>query len=361
MKVKENLCYNINYTLSGRLLLVGIKSLNSFVKIDYKYANAVTKFIDKYKSEEILVDTLDEDNTRIFNNFSKLGYLENDVEPKGSFNEFKKVGKVFFSFFPKSEAKDTFGSTKLGIGFVFLSVILMGLFFWNYRMFLPQSIDYVNMKLWEIIFTIAVFPWAVLVIHEIGHCTIARYVGVKIDNVSLGWYFIYPIILVQYFGLNLEKQSKKLLVMAGGIYFNFIMAFIGILLKALLPEYFHGAVIDIWISANISTIITNLGLFGMTDGYFMMTMLVGILDLRLKGFKYLNNLFNGNKVKLNSRYQICGLILLGLFVSSLVSIFININYWLGLFELSSFILYIAFAIIIIYLTGKFIHKIKRSF
>jgi len=149
--------------------------------------------------------------------------------------------------------------------------------------------------------------------------------------------------------------------MAGGIYFKFIMAFLGILLKALLPEYFHGAVIDIWIAANISTIITNLGLFGMTDGYFMMTMLVGILDLRLKGFKYLNNLFNGNKVKLNSRYQICGLILLGLFVSSLVSIFININYWLGLFELSSFILYIAFTIIIIYLTGKFIHKIKRSF
>jgi len=361
MRVREDVSYNLNYSLSGKLLLVGIKGINSFVKFDSRYADTLMDFIDQYKHQDIEPEELNDSTKVIYNNLNKLGYLDNGVMPRESFNEFKKVGKVFLSITPKGESKSTIGSSAAGIALFVFSIAAMLAFIASNQGYIPNNIDYIHMKLWEIIFTISVFPWAVLAVHELGHCLMAKYVGVKIDNVSFGWFFIYPIVLVQYYGLNLEKQSKKLMVMAGGIYFNLIMAFVGILLKTLLPDIFHGAVIDIWISANISTIITNLGLFGMTDGYFMVTMLAGILDIRLKGYKYLNSVMKRSDTRLGNDYRTCGLILAALFISGLVSIYFNLNFWLSLFGLNGIIFYIVFTVFMMFLTGRFLMRIKNVF
>lgn len=361
MKVRKEVSYNVSYTLTGKVFLVGIKEINSFVRFDSKYIDMLKAFIEKYKIENINEDALDEQERLLCHNLNQLGYLDNGVPPKESFNEFKKIGKLFFSIRPRSQGGDKWGSTPLGMTVFFLSIVLMLGFMIGNRDFFPQKIDYIHMKIWEIIFTLSVFPVAVLAVHELGHCIIAKYVGVRVDNVSLGWFFIYPIVLVQYFGINLENQRKRLMVMAGGVYFNLIMAFIGMLLKMLFPEIVHGAVIDIWISANISTIITNLGLFGMTDGYFIVTMLVGIMDLRLKGYKYLNALIRKKNVRFGNDYKTCGLVLLVLFVSGFVSTYINLNYWLGLFQLTGIIFYVIFSSIIVFLSGKFLLRIKNVF
>lgn len=361
MKVRLDVCYNINYTLFGKILLVGIKGLNSFVKFDSEYVNDVITFIDTYKEKDIEPDKLSPMEKRLFDNFSKIGYLNNGVKPKAAFNEFKRIGKLLFSIQPKQDKRLCEGSLKVKITLFIVSIIAMLWFIGSNATCIPSQIDYIHMKLWEIIVTITVFPVAVLAIHELGHCCIARCVGVKIDNISLGWFFIYPLVLVQYLGLNLEKQSKKIMVMAGGVYFNLIMAFVGIVLKVLYPEQVGGAVIDIWISANISTIITNLGLFGMTDGYFIVTTLIGIMDIRLKGYKYLNMTLNRNITNVRKDYRICGLILVLLFLTSLSSVFVNLNYWLTLFDLSKYIFYIVFTCVVFVMVNRFITRVKRVF
>lgn len=361
MKVREDVCYNINYTLAGKILLVGIKGLNSFVKLEPKYAGTAMEFIDTYKEKEIEPDKLNATEQTLFQNLNRIGYLDNEVKPKESFNEFKQVGKLLCSVHPK-EKEWLSGIGQAGKLIVFLlSIAAMLLFIGLYREAVPTNIDYVHMKLWEIVFTIGVFPWAVLVVHEAGHCFIARCVGVKIDNISLGWFFIYPLVLVQYYGLNLEKQSKKIMVMAGGVYFNLLMASLGMLLKVCFPAQVSGAVIDIWISANISTVITNLGLFGMTDGYFIVSTLVGIMDIRLKGYKYLHIALNRKKKQLGKDYQICGYLLFGLFFSGLVSVFVNLNYWLTLFGLPQYVFYVLFAGVVFYLAGRFAMRVKTVF
>ena len=361
MKVRADVCYNVNYTLAGKILLVGIKGLNSFVKLEPKHADAAIEFIDRYKEKDIEPDKLNSVESKLYRNLDKVGYLDNEVKPKEAFNEFKRVGKLFFSIRPKGDAEPLAGCMALKITLFVTSIVAMLLFIGMNAAYIPSQIDYVHMKLWEIIFTISVFPGAVLAVHEIGHCFVARCVGVKIDSVSLGWFFIYPLVLVQYYGLNLEKQSKKIMVMAGGVYFNLIMAFLGILLKVLFPAQISGAVIDIWISANISTIITNLGLFGMTDGYFIASTLIGIMDIRLKGYKYLNMVLNRKKENMGKDYKTCGLILMVLFVTSLMSVFTNLNYWLTLFALPKYIFYVLFAGAVVVLVSRFFVRVKRVF
>lgn len=361
MKVRADVCYNVNYTLAGRILLVGIKGLNSFVKLEPKHADAAIEFIDRYKETEIEPEKLNEVETRLFQNLNKIGYLDNEVKPREAFNEFKRVGKLFFSIRPKKDGELWAGGLTVKIALFVLSIVAMLSFIGVHAAYIPSQIDYVHMKVWEIIFTIGVFPAAVLAIHEAGHCFVARCVGVKIDNISLGWFFIYPLVLVQYYGLNLEKQSKKIMVMAGGVYFNLIMAFGGILLKVLFPEQVSGAVIDIWISANISTIITNLGLFGMTDGYFIATTLIGIMDIRLKGYKCLNMLLNRRKESMGKDYKACGAILMVLFFTSLGSVFVNLNYWLTLFALPKYVFYVIFTGAVLILVSRFFTRVKRVF
>ncbi len=361
MKVRADVCYNINYTLAGKILLVGIKGLNSFVKLEPKHANAAMEFIDRYKEQDIEPEQLNDVETKLFHNLNRIGYLDNEVKPREAFNEFKRVGKLFFSIKPKKEKEALAGCQALKIALFVISIVAMLSFIGLNDTYIPSQIDYVHMKLWEIIFTIGVFPAAVLAVHEAGHCFVARCVGVKVDNISLGWFFIYPLVLVQYYGLNLEKQSKKIMVMAGGVYFNLIMAFLGMFLKVLFPQQVSGAVIDIWISANISTIITNLGLFGMTDGYFIASTLIGIMDIRLKGYKYLNMLLNRKKEKLGKDYKTCGGILMVLFLSSLSSVFVNLNYWLTLFGLPKYLFYIIFSGLVLSLVGRFFTRVKRVF
>lgn len=361
MKVREDVCYNINYTLTGKILLVGIKGANSFVKLESKYVNAAIEFIERYRSTDIEPGNLNSTEKKLCNSLSKIGYLDNGVKPKESFNEFKRIGKLFFSIKPKNNSIFATVNHTVKIVFFVLSIIAMLSFIGINSIFIPYKIDYIHMELWEIIFTISIFPGAVLAVHEIGHCFIAKCFGIKIESISMGWFFIYPLVLVQYNGLNLEKQSKKILVMAGGVYFNLIMVFAGILLKVLFPEVASGAVIDIWISANISTIITNLGLFGMTDGYFIVSTLVGIMDIRLKGYKYLNVLLNKNERKLGNDYKICGLLLMGLFLSGLISVFVNLDYWLTLFNLPKYIFYVLFAGFTLLLIGRFFLRVKKVF
>lgn len=359
MRVRNDVVYNVNYTLSGKILILGIEGTNSFVKLSAKYVDSAIEFIEKYKETDIVPEKLGDVQVKLYQELSKKGYLDNGIVPKESFNEMKRIGKLFYSYEPKSDVWFQKIPYAAKLMLLVLSTIAMFSFMVLNREYMPTSIDYIHMKIWEIALTILVFPAAVLAVHELGHCFIARSFGIKISSISLGWFFIYPLVLVQYYGLNIEKQSKKYAVCAGGVYFNLIMAFLGLMLKVLFPQTMQGAVMDIWISAHVSTIITNLGLFGMTDGYFIVSNLIGIMDVRLKGYKYLNGILNCKKIK--SEYSVCGIILLLLFISGLVSAFVNLNYWISLFALPQYVCLVTFTVVLMILLQRFLMRVKRVF
>ena len=359
MKVRTDVEYCINHTISGKIMLVGIKEINSFMKVDKNHLDAAKRFIEKYKTEDVDIKNLDEEETRFYNSFSKLGYMDNGVEAKTAFNEFKTLGKEIVKVEPSN--KELFPKiddvTKTII--LIMSVVLGFIYIFRNRALIPTQIDYVHMKLWEIFLTILLFPALVMGLHEVGHCFIAKVYGVKIKSVSIGWFYICPLLLVQYFGLNLEKQYKKIAVMFGGAYFNFLLAVLGVFIKAHFGMYISDAVIGIWISAHISLIITNLGLYGMTDGYYIVSSIIGIMNIRLKGYKCLNSIVSKKGLPKQHDVKVCGAILIGLFTTSVISVYANIRYWLRLFGLPEYIFAVAFLGLLLVLVSKFILRVRK--
>lgn len=361
MKVRDDVCYNVNYTLLGKKMFLGIKAYNSFLKIDGKHIQEVQNFVDKYKNEEIIQESLDDSQKRICKGLMLHGFLDDGTSPKESFNEFKKVGKLFFQVHPKSSGISPFRNLTLAMIVQFLLIATVILFITFNQVHIPEHIDYVHMEIWEIAVTILIFPGLILLLHEMGHCIMAFIMGVKISSVSIGWFSIFPVVLVSYYGLNLETMKQKITVMFGGIYMNIVLAALGIAVKIIEPGLEHSAVVDIWISANIGSAWSNLSLFGMTDGYFMLTSAVGIYDIRMKGYKYIGKVLNKRKdLKMNNTYRLCAILLFVMYISGLINSFVLVRYICELFDLSDILLNIILTINLSILSFQFFGRIKKN-
>ncbi|MFX0548192.1 hypothetical protein ACOAKC_02540 [Hathewaya histolytica] len=362
MKIKSEVEYKVNNTILGKQLIVGIRKKNSFIKFDKSHIDSTISLIDKLKENEIeeSMELLTPVQKQIIDGFEKIGYLDNGVEVKESFNEFNKIGKKIIEISPKNFQKLKFNSyTKF---FIFLTMLttlcLLGVAL--NKQYIPKTIDYINMSIPEIIFSITCFPVLILGLHEIGHYIMAQFMGIKVTKMTFGWFVIYPIVLVQYEGMHFYSLKRKLTVIIGGIYGNFLWGTIGLVIKAMMPNQ-QNILLDLWITSHFACILTNLNLWGMTDGYFLVTSITGIMNLRFKGYKFLNNLLCNKKQHMDKQHAICGVMLLALFILGFINISFQIVYVFTLFSINKIIM-IGFIILSIsFLSIKFILRIIKAF
>lgn len=362
MKLKSNLEYSINNTIFGSQLIVGIREKNSFVKFGKEALDIVPNLIDKFKNDDIedAMPSLSEYEKAVIKGFDKMGYLNNGLEPKSSFNEFKKIGRKFVEISPKNIEKIHCKSYYIFfIVFIIVTSILAVAVFLN-KSNIPTTIDYINMSIPEIIISITCFPFLILGLHELGHYIFAQFMGIKVSKITLGWFVIYPIVLVQYEGMHFHSLKRKLTVILGGVYGNFLCGTITLIIKSL---YFNepNVLLDLWISSHFACILTNLNLWGMTDGYFLVTTITGLMNLRLKGYKYLNNILCRKNQKFNKQYALCAFILLFLFITGFVNVALQILYIGSLFSLNKVVIIGIICIYIIFLLSKFIVRIVKAF
>ena len=99
----------------------------------------------------------------------------------------------------------------------------------------------------------------------------------------------------------------------------------------------------------------------MTDGYFLVTTITGLMNLRLKGYKYLNNILCRKNQKFNKQYALCAFILLFLFITGFVNVALQILYIGSLFSLNKVVIIGIICIYIIFLLSKFIVRIVKAF
>lgn len=254
MKLKSNLEYSINNTIFGSQLIVGIREKNSFVKFGKEALDIVPNLIDKFKNDDIedAMPSLSEYEKAVIKGFDKMGYLNNGLEPKSSFNEFKKIGRKFVEISPKNIEKIHCKSYYIFfIVFIIVTSILAVAVFLN-KSNIPTTIDYINMSIPEIIIS-------------------------------------------------------------------------------------------------------------MTDGYFLVTTITGLMNLRLKGYKYLNNILCRKNQKFNKQYALCAFILLFLFITGFVNVALQILYIGSLFSLNKVVIIGIICIYIIFLLSKFIVRIVKAF
>lgn len=123
-------------------------------------------------------------------------------------------------------------------------------------------------------------------IHELGHAAACRYYGIEHGNVGFGLYLNFPIFYTDVSNIWRLKREQRCVVNLAGIYFQ------SIVLLPVLVAYFvtgHPVLKYLVLLTNINFVIT-LNPFFRFDGYWLMTDLLGIANLRAKSMELLRYL-----------------------------------------------------------------------
>ena len=292
------------------VIFLGSKSVNSYIKMNentYKYASDIVEYLkkrrsleevekeiaEKYPGKKINVEAFVErlrsvglikgSEKRIDDEMGALGVTMFNKQFKkgwGADNALLHLFYKFFSIFP--------------IWAIPLFAIITFVSFYSGKGLRTEHIpstSALHMALETIIMTIVCF-----IIHEAGHAIAAVNNKVNIKEFSLGLYLgIIPMFYFRYSDLKIAAPKTKLKVVLAGIYVNFI-AVISAYFLSLQPwvpvlvadSAYHFAML------NGLMIVSNFMPTRLSDGYYIMSLLINKYDIRLS---FWQNLFYSDSDK----------------------------------------------------------------
>lgn len=350
-KLKKEFVYLENNTLTGKKLIVGIKECNSYLLIKNEYKESFYSLLEKTSEVE-----LTDKEKELLQVFDKQGYLENGKQVKHSFNEYDQL--VYVVVEKKIHNREKFRIIKHEKLFyiIYLFLWLIGGYIWlsNYRVFSDISLKLSDFTLYELAICIVLLPIILNVTHEAAHFLVASCLGVQVDKVSIGVFVTCPTIFLKYKGLNLQPTLKKVVIASAGIAAHFFNLIIGLL-------FFHkdsSVILIVWIMANIGMIATNLVFIRPNDGYFIITSLIGIYNLRYRGYRYIRSLWHQKKTN-SLMDKICGIVVGVFWIISLGGILLTVNYYAEILNLQHKWVYIVTGMVILWLTYRLIKNISQ--
>ena len=173
---------------------------------------------------------------------------------------------------------------------VVLALALVGdiYFFW----YTPDLFLFNNKVNVYLVIGLFVFMLASSFFHELGHASACKYFGVRHGGVGFGLYLTFPVLYTDVTEIWKLNRRQRCVVNLAGIYFQ------SIILLPVLVAYFvtgHPVLKYLILLTNINFVIT-LNPFFRFDGYWLMTDLLGIANLRAKSMELLRYLY----------YRMCG-------------------------------------------------------
>lgn len=110
-----------------------------------------------------------------------------------------------------------------------------------------------------------------VVLHELGHGLAAKAAGAQVDRVGVGWYWFRPVVSVDTSDAWLAPRARRMLVDAGGVLVNLVIAGIAGVVAYLTPRAGSTAVL-LWIFALWSyvAVLRNLNPLLEYDGYYLL-------------------------------------------------------------------------------------------
>jgi CRP-like cAMP-binding protein len=112
--------------------------------------------------------------------------------------------------------------------------------------------------------------FAAIVLHEIGHGVAAKAAGARINRVGLGWYWLRPILFVDTSDAWLANRAQRMLVDAGGILINLVLAGIAGFVALLAPNTTVAAVAWVFALWSYVAVLRNLNPLLEYDGYYLL-------------------------------------------------------------------------------------------
>lgn len=354
LRFRKGFSYTENATLTGKKMIAGDPDSNTYIYIKKEAAENFKSVVEKInKGLESNTEKFSMQERLIVKQLDEKGFFENSTVPKGSFNEVNSFSKIFYKKIFSSSVKGNGNRIITNILFL-ITIAAMGIYIMVNRDYLDNHIDISTLSV-PIVFTgVIVIPVLIDFFHETGHYIVARLLRVPVATFQIGFFIIHPIIYFTYKGLNLQTTLTKVSILLGGIAGHMAGAILGIIL---LKCNINSVFIDVWILCNISMILTSLSVLGVSDGYFMISTLLGIYNFRLYGYKAIKKIMNHRNV--DNREKINGLIISSIWILSLGGLYKNIELIAKYILLSEKVTYMLSFILILFLFVRLIWKISK--
>lgn len=193
-----------------------------------------------------------------------------------------------------------FGFIFSGVG-VFLWLILvvggMGVVLTHREAFFHEIAKLFDPGMWIVLFAV----WVVAkVLHELGHATAARYHGVHVGKAGIMFFLFAPLAYVDVTDAwKLRSRWKRVQIALSGVYIELAIASIAAFAWLVLPPGFAShLMVQIFFVTGPATLLVNANPLLRLDGYYVLSDLAEIPNLRMHGRKQLAGIVNHWLVKI---------------------------------------------------------------
>jgi|TARA_B110000967_G_scaffold93239_1_gene95824 putative peptide zinc metalloprotease protein len=264
-------------------IVSAFQSNNLDFKQSIKFLNH--SFFNDNLSELELKSYLDNMNERIVNSI---------VKPSG-------LAKILVLGNPSKTERLNFltklfvGSYKkmlIAIAIIFLLNTLFYIYYINATPLIVSIPSYISSSIYVLGFIILIF-W-----HELGHIIAAKSLKLKIPEIGVGIFFIFPVLYVDLNNIWILSKEKRVIINLGGVYFQSLLGIIFILLF----ELFNYEIFRTLFSINFFIIIINLIPIFKLDGYWLISDLSSVLNLDKRSNELLKSIFT-LKIKEFKKYS----------------------------------------------------------
>ncbi len=167
-----------------------------------------------------------------------------------------------------------------------LLIVLM-----NHQEFTSELSAFFDPTLWVMLLAM----WVVAKLcHELGHAIAARHHGIRVGKFGLLFFFLAPLPFVDVTDAwKLESKWKRIQIGLGGVYLELALAAIAAWVWWLSPsELVSHLAAQFFLIAGPGTLLVNANPLLRLDGYYVLSDLTGIPNLRMHGRKQLGSLLN---------------------------------------------------------------------
>lgn len=317
--------------------------------------NTVAEIKDKLMKENIEIDVL-----AIVNQLKIKGILEDSKEDIETFNEVEKfsLGISKINLNKLNSFLDKKGNVILvsyKIGFV-LATLILSILLLNNNIDGLQLLSYKNSVFLGYLY-LNLSMIVIFLFHEIAHCIVAVKEGLRPKFMSIVLYFyMIPIFYIKIPNLYSLKRKSMIKVLAAGILTNLLLAFV--FFDIYLVNRIE--IFRIIAFANLKMVYVNLLPLSLTDGYFIMSVLLKVPNIRLRQYKIIDNFF---KIRKRTFNKVNKLELIYI-ISSIIILLIGVSgelYWiLSIFNLDKMLKEIIILISLIIYMIWYVGIVKRK-
>lgn len=330
--INDILVYELFNKKDSKIYCVGSREIDRYFEVRGNIKDEVLKAIEYFDGthtlEEIYTllrekEGLSFDIEKFYDLLQTTGLLENEKENKVEKSEYERVSLKLLEM-DISKNEKIFNKLSGIVPFIFIfTLILIPFSVFNIRSNIGSFVDIKNFKIngsyiIGAITIVAIFFISIL-LHEIAHGIVARKYGLIPKKLVVSLYlFISPMVYLKIPGLYTIKENERIKVWAAGIYTNLFLA----LLSFSLIGHLHGElfkVVFVLGYVNLMFIVMNLWPFLPLDGYFILSTLMKMPNLRKKSFKEFRKFLKGKENNLTFIYFSYFLVSVGFMAVILIS------------------------------------------